>query len=449
MLLIVHAALITREQDAGALSQMAKKLKFTHAVAVGLGNIIGAGIFVMAGTAIDAAGPGALVAFAITAVLAITVGLNTAELSSRFPNLEGGVYSFARATMGDTIGFLVGWFRLIAYAVGGAAVALGFASYLVSVGMPAAAYYPAAALLVVGLAYVEVRGIRLASEMEVGLVIVKIVGLAVFLVAVFSLVRYTPGNFEPLFPTGGLGVMVAANIAFFAYSGFNTIATLTPDVENGERTVPRAIITSILVSTVLYVAVVFALLMAISWTGYGSVSDPLSVALSSLRAPPFVSFAVDVAAIAATFAVTLSMIIAGARTAKQMGEDRLLPQWLGKGSKAPAAVVACVMVASIGLGNVQSIALVANFGIVSSYMLTGVQVVIARRSRGTTGFSSPGYPSVQGFSIVLSAAMLLGLGTQSLLIGALTLAAGLVVHSMYVHLKGNQEDRALRAIPAN
>jgi APA family basic amino acid/polyamine antiporter len=417
---------------------MVKKLTFAHAVAVGLGNIIGAGIFVMAGAAIDVAGPAALVAFAITAILAVTVGLNTAELSSRFSNLEGGVYSFARATMGDTIGFLVGWFRLIAYAISGAAVALGFASYLVNVGMPGAAYYPAAALLILALAYVEVRGIRLASEMEVGLVVVKIVGLAVFLVAVFALARFTPGNFEPLFPAGGLGVIVAANIAFFAYSGFNTVATLTPDVENGERTVPRAIIASIVISTVLYILVVFALLVAINWTGYGSASDPLSVALISLRAPSIVSYAVDVAAIAATFAVTLSMVIAGARTAKQMGEDNLLPGWLGKGSKAPAAVVAGVMVASIGLGNVQSIALVANFGIVFSYMLTGIQVAIARKKGGAHGFSSPGYPAVQVFSVVLSAAMLFGLGTQSLLVGMLTLVGGLVVHSAYTHLRASR-----------
>ncbi|MDG6983107.1 MAG: amino acid permease [Nitrososphaerota archaeon] len=411
---------------------MTKKLSFTHAVAVGLGNIIGAGIFVMAGSAIGAAGPAALVAFAITAGLAITVGLNTAELSSRYPALEGGVYSFARATMGDTVGFLVGWFRLIAYAVSGAAVALGFASYLVSVGLPSAAYYPAAVVLIVGLALVEVGGLRLASEVEVGLVVVKVVGLAVFLAAVFALVRFSPGNFAPLFPTGGLGVLVAANIAFFAYSGFNTIATLTPDVQDGERTVPRAIIASIVISTVLYVMVVFALLMALNWTAYGTASDPLAVALGSLRVPSAVSYAVAFAALAATFAVTLSMLIAGARTTKQMGEDGMLPGWFGKGSKAPALVVAGVMVASLGLGNVESVALVANFGIVFSYMLTGVQVAIARKGRVAAKFSSPGYPWVQGLAVVLSAAMLFGLGTQSILVGSVTLVAGLAVYWIYV-----------------
>jgi len=413
---------------------MTRKLSFTNAVAVGLGNIIGAGIFVLAGSAIGASGPAALLAFAITAVLAITVGLNTAELSSRFPEVEGGVYSFAKATMGDTIGFLVGWFRLIAYAISGAALALGFSSYLIGLGFPGWIYLPAAITLIVVLTFVEVGGIKLASEMEVGLVAVKIVGLAVFLAAVFILARFSVSNFSPFFPTGATGVLVAANIAFFAYSGFNTIATLTPDVEDGGRTVPRAIIASIVISTALYVLVVFALLLALNWASYGTASNPLSLALGSVGAPSAVSYAVDIAALAATFAVTLSMIIAGSRTMKQMGVDNLLPRQLGVGSKAPAVVVAAVMIASLGLGNVESIALVANFGVVFSYLLTGVQVVIARRRHAITSFSSPGYPSVQVFSVALSAAMLLGLGTQSLLVGTATLVTGLVVHSVWTHL---------------
>ena len=251
----------------------------------------------------------------------------------------------------------------------------------------------------------------------------------------FALAGLRGGNFTPVFPTGGVGVLVAANIAFFAYSGFNTIATLTPDVEDGERTVPRAIISSIAISTILYVLVVFALLLSLTWSAYGSAPDPLSLAMRSLRAPGAVSFAVAVAALAATFAVTLSMVIAGARTTKQMGEDDLLPRWLGKGSWAPALLVAAVMVASLGLGNVESVALVANFGVVFSYMLTGLQVAIARRKDGPARFSSPGYPWVQGFGVVLSTAMLFGLGTQSLQVGALTLIVGLVVHSLYTHLR--------------
>ena len=113
-----------------------RKLSFWEATAIGLGNIVGAGIFVMAGVAVSEAGAGALVAFVITAALATTVGMNSAELASKLPDIEGGVYSFAKATLGDTIGFLVGWFRLISYAVSGAAVALGFAAYLIDFGLP-------------------------------------------------------------------------------------------------------------------------------------------------------------------------------------------------------------------------------------------------------------------------------------------------------------------------
>ncbi|MCL5068160.1 MAG: APC family permease, partial [Thaumarchaeota archaeon] len=262
------------------------------------------------------------------------------------PTSKGGVYSFSKETLGDTLGFLVGWFRLISYAVSGAAVALGFSGYLLGIGLIGSEmYFPIAALLILVLCYVEIRGIKAASRAEEGLVIVKLIGLSLFVAAVFALGAYSSNNFSPIFPHGGLGVLEAANIAFFAYSGFNTIATLTPDVEKGERTVPRAIIFSIIVSTMLYVLVIFSMLFALNWRSFGSASNPLSLALVSIRAPPAISLAVDFAALAATFAVTLSLIIAGARTTKQMAKDKLLPNFFGKGSKIPAVVVAGIMIA--------------------------------------------------------------------------------------------------------
>ncbi len=420
-----------------AVGGSGRRLGFTQAVAIGLGNIIGAGIFVMAGSAINVSGPSALVAFLITAGLAITVGLNTAELSAKYPHVKGGVYSFAKETLGDTMGFLIGWFRLISYAVSGAAVALGFAGYMVDAGAPSYLYFPAAATLILALSYVELKGLRLASTLEVGLVAIKIVGLALFVAIVFMFGSYSPRNFSPVFPSGALGVLEAANIAFFAYSGFNTIATLTPDVENGEKTVPRAIITSIIVSALMYVLVVFSLLFALNWRSYGSASNPLALALDSVNAPALTMYVVDFAALAATFAVTLSLIIAAARTTKQMGEDGLLPKSLGKGSKIPTVIVSAIMVASLGLGNVQAIALVANFGIIFSYMLSGVEVAVARRRQTDGKFKSPAYPFVQIISVILCIIMLLALGAQSLLLGVATLIAGIMLHSMreWMHMK--------------
>ena len=335
-----------------------KKLGFWQAVAVGLGNIVGAGIFVMAGAAINAAGPGALVAFGITAALATSVGLNSAELSSKFPDLEGGVYSFAKTTLGDTVGFLVGWFRLISYAISGSAVALGFSGYLIAIGVPSAFYLPLAALLILILSCVEVKGVRLAAEVETGLVIINLIGLGLFVVTAISLGTYSSSKFSPVFPNGVEGVLEAAAIAFFAYSGFNTIATLTPDVENGERAVPRAIILSLIVSTFLYVLVVFSMLYGLNWQAYGVASNPLSLTLSSVKAPTPISYAVAFSALTATLTVTLSLIMAGSRTTKRMSEDDLLPRFLGKSSKVSTIVVAALMISSLTLGSVKSTALV-------------------------------------------------------------------------------------------
>lgn len=409
------------------------KLSFWQAVAVGLGNIVGAGIFVMGGAAINAAGPGALIAFGITAALAASVGLNSAELSSKFPDVEGGVYSFAKLTLGDTMGFLVGWFRLISYAISGGAVALGFSGYLTAIGVPLGFYFPLAALLILVLSYVEVKGIRLAAEAEQGLVVINLVGLGLLVTTAITLGEYFPSKFLPVFPKGITGVFEAAAIAFFAYSGFNTIATLTPDVREGEKTVPRAIIFSLVVSTLLYVLVVFSMLYALNWEAYGVTSNPLSLTLSAVHAPAPVSYAVAFSALTATLTVTLSLIIAGARTTKRMGEDDLLPRFLGKNSKIPTIVVAAIMIASLSLGNVGSIALVATFGVVFSYMLSGIEVAVIRKKGNRGEFLSPGYPYTQIFSVVLSAIMLLTLGFQSLAVGTATLIVGLLVHAGHEH----------------
>jgi APA family basic amino acid/polyamine antiporter len=407
------------------------KLTFWQATAIGLGNIVGAGIFVMAGSAIDEAGPSAVIAFLVTATLAMTVGLNSAELASKMPDVEGGVYSFARLMLGDTVGFLVGWFRIISYAVSGAAVALGFSGYFVSIGFPVPILYPLAVLLIASLSFVEIKGIRIASRAEEVFVIINIFGLAVFVTTVFYLGKVTETSFVPLFPFGIRGLLSAASIAFFAYSGFNTIATLTPDVENGERTVPRAIVFSLVSSAVIYLLVVSSMLVAMNWSGYGTVSNPLSLALSSLKAPAYVSLLVAFSALTATLTVTLSLIIAGSRTTRQMGKDGLLPNAIGRSSWVPTMLVSVIMLASFGLGSVKSIAQVANFGVIFSYMLSGFQVVVSRR-RGMQGrFYSPGYPVIQIFSVILSLALLLTLGQQSLMAGVATLVVGLLVHLVW------------------
>ena len=375
---------------------MKRKLTLIETTAIGLGNIIGAGIFVMAGSIIYLAGPAALISFIITGLLAMSIGINSAELASKYPNTEGGVYSFAKLTMGDFMGFLVGWMRMISYAVSGAATALGFASYL-----PIQFKYVIAASLIITLSTIYLFGLKLASEIETVLVIINILGLVTFIVFSLTFGKFSISHLKPLTPHGVSGIFAGASLAFFAYSGFNTIATLTPDVEDGERTVPKAIILSLIITSALYILVVFSMIYILPWYAYGTQGNPLSFDLQSVKAPLIIILIVSSTAIIATVTVTLSTIIATVRTIKQMAEDELIPKGISK-DRLAVLITASIMIASLALGNVEVIGLVSNFGTVFSYITTAIAVVISRR-RGIRGkFSSPLYPWLQILSIILS-----------------------------------------------
>lgn len=376
----------------------------------------------MAGSTISSAGPGALLAFILTAIYAMSVGLNSAELSSIFTDVEGGVYSYTLKTLGEMSGFLVGWFRVLAYAISGAATALGFAGYIVILGLPKVLYYPLASLLIVILLMLDYLGIRTVAEVETVLVGINISALVLFSVIVPFLVGIKSNNFSPILPNGIGGLFVASNLAFFAYSGFNTIATLTPSTENGEKVIPRAIISSLVITSILYIAVVFAMVDALPWYKYCQTSAPLSLVLSDIHAPLYIFYVISASAIIATISVTLSIIVASERTLTQLSIDFSLP------IKNKLLVVGSIMLASLLLGNVEAIALASNFGIVFSYMLTGLEVIIARKRKLNGTFKSPAFPILQIASTVLSAVFLASLGLQSLEIGVVTLFIGILIY---------------------
>ncbi len=417
-----------------------RKITMAQAAFIGLGNIIGAGIFVLAGAAIHEAGPGALVAFVVTAALATTVALNSAELSSKIVT-HGGLYSFVKVSMGDALGFLVGWLRAISYAIAAAAVALGFAAYLLTLlGVAGTTLIiPLSAVLIVAVAAVDYVGLRLVAVIEQYLVFLTAGGLALFVVVALLYGSWTPARFTPVIPQGIESIVGAAALAFFAYSGFNTIATLTPEVEDGRRNVPRAILIALAVSTVLYLLVVAGMLALKPWQSYGVNADPLSSALAYAHAPYFVSVIIAVVAVVATVTVTLSLMVAGSRTLLQMSEDGMLPRWLGGLSgdspHRSVLVIAAATIGSLFLGDLALIALASNFGVILSYALTGLAVVILRRRRVPGPFAAPLYPWVQIISLLLSGLVLAALGGPALEDGSLFILTGIVAYALLVEAR--------------
>jgi basic amino acid/polyamine antiporter, APA family len=407
-----------------------------QATYIGLGNIIGAGIFVLAGTVINISGPGAILAFVLTAVLATTVALNSAELSSKIVT-HGGLYSFTRVSMGDAPGFIVGWLRAISYAIAASAVALGFASYLSSLlrlpELPVVIPLVAALLIIVVTA-LDYSGLRLVARVEKYLVFITVAGLALFILSAFVYGSWTPARFLPLLPFGPASILAAASLAFFAYSGFNTVATLTPEVEDGPVNVPRAIIISLLVSTVLYLLVVLGMLALMPWSGYMVTANPLQNALDYSRAPPWISGIIAVVALIATITVTMSLVIAGSRTFLQMSEDGMLPRRIGGLSRDSPRISVLLLgagtVLSLFLGNLKFIALASNFGVIFSYAMTGGAVVILRR-RGMPGrFQVPLYPWVPILSLVLSVLVMISLGSEALYLGSIFILTGFVLYGI-------------------
>lgn len=421
-----------------------ESISLWQATAIGLGNIIGAGIFVLAGTVIYQAGPGAILSFILTAVLALTVALNSAELSSKIVS-HGGIYSFAKETMGEAMGFIVGWLRAISYAIATSAVSLGFSSYLLSV-MGVSSYtleVVLAVALMLAATFMNYIGVRLVAEIEEALVALTAGGLVVFIILSFIFGKWIPSRFTPLFPYGPFSVIQSASLAFFAYSGFNTVATLTPEIADGRKNAPKAIILSLGISTVLYILVVAGMLALMPWKLYTVSADPLINALSFSKAPAFVLQIIGAIAIISTVTVTLSLIVAGSRTLLQMSEDGLLPRILGKedSPKRSVLLIGLISIISVFLGNIQYIALASNFGVIFSYAITGLAVHVVRKRNVEGPFNAPLYPYVQVISIVLSLVVMLALGVQALYVGSLSIIVGMLIYVIEKEEKNLKDSR--------
>jgi len=405
-----------------------------QAAYIGLGNIIGAGIFVLAGTVINISGPGAIIAFILTAILATTVALNSAELSSKVIT-HGGLYSFVKVSMGDAPGFLVGWLRAISYAIAASAVAIGFASYLTALfHIPSTALIlgAVAAVMIVTVTLLDYKGLRIVARTEKYLVYISIGGLILFILSSLVYGSWTGDRFTPLIPYGPASIITAASLAFFAYSGFNTVATLTPEVEDGPVNVPKAILISLVISTVLYMLVVIGMLALMPWTDFTTMANPLQNALDYSDAPPVISSVIGVVAIIATVSVTMSLIIAGSRTLLQMSEDGMFPRWIGGLSgdspRRAVLIIGAGTVASLFLGSVKFIALASNFGVIFSYAMTGVAVVLLRHHNVPGMFQAPLYPWIQILSFILSIVVMISLGPEALFLGVLFILTGLVFY---------------------
>lgn len=302
-------------------SRLARKLGTTDAVVVGLGSMIGAGVFAVVGPAAAAAGTGLLLALAIAALVAWCNALSSAQLAALYPE-SGGAYVYGRVRLGEVWGFLAGWAFVTGKLASCAAMALTFASYVAPAAMRPVAVV--AVLAVTAINYFGIRKTALATRAIVGCV------LATLAVVVFASLGGGGGDgarLQPLLGTGPYGLLQAAGLWFFAFAGYARIATLGEEVRDPARTIPRAIPIALAITLLVYALVAASAVLAVGTRALAASSAPLAAAVEA-GAWPGLAPLVRVGAAVASLGVLLSLVVGVSRTGFAMAARGDLPRWL-------------------------------------------------------------------------------------------------------------------------
>jgi APA family basic amino acid/polyamine antiporter len=410
--------------------QLKRTLEWPHLVALGVGAIIGTGIYALIGIAAGTAGPAVLVSFVIVGAVCACVALCYAELATMMP-VAGGAYSYSYATLGEVLAWIVGWALILEYSVAASAVAVGWSGYAtgflensLGVNLPGAftsgpseaviletlrgwglpVAEPAslsppdpsgilnlpAIFIILVVAGLLILGARESANVNNLLVIIKLIALIAFIVLAAPF--FDSGNFEPFAPfgwgsategTAKYGVMAAAAIIFFAFYGFDAVSTAAEETKNPGRDLTIGIIGSMLVCTVLYMAVAAAALGAMTFTEFARNKEPLAFILQELGKNVSAGV-IRAAVIVAMPSVILALMYGQSRIFFVMSRDGLLPRGMSRvHSRFGTPVIMTIMVAVVcsviaGILPLKDIALLANAGTLAAFTAVAVALLILR-----------------------------------------------------------------------
>jgi len=448
-----------------------QSLGLLDATMVGIGAMIGAGIFVLTGLAAEIAGPAAILVFGLNGLVTTFTALSYAELASAIPK-NGGGYAFVREAFSAPVSFVMGWTRWFTYMAAGALYALGFASNFIEFvhlywpGLPAGAVVAGgpewSTLYALGIVVLLVALNALSTEASGGAeTLVTLVKIAILLVFVaFGLRAVDLAAFRPLFPPaeggaaadvglvglapgslggGAVSVLPAMALTFIAFQGYDLIATVTEEVENPRRNIPRAIVLSLVATVVIYLLVVF---VAIGTLGAGPLAAAGETAVAKaaeefMPAVPLLGTGAALVAFGAVFSTVSALnavVIGSSRIAFAMGRSRQLPARLGRihhrfGTPFLAVLAsAAVMLVAVVTVPIQVVGDLASLFSLLGFVVVNLAVIKLRRERPAMSrpFEVPYYPipPVLGIVLNLLLGLFIGLRTWLLALGWLALGVG-------------------------
>jgi basic amino acid/polyamine antiporter, APA family len=417
---------------------------------LGIGAVIGAGIFVLTGiAAATQAGPALAVSFVMAGLACAFAALVYAELASTVP-VSGSAYTYAYVTMGEFVAWIIGWDLILEYALASGAVAIGWAGYFNAaleargLGLPPALMaspfsggivnLPAAAV-VLALSGLLAVGVRQTSLVNGIVVLIKLAVLGVFLVA--ALPHVEPANWQPFMPFGWGGVMGGAALIFFAYIGFDAVSTAAEEARNPQRDLPIGIIVSLALCTLLYI-VVALVLTGIAPYHTLNVSDPVAHALMQ-AGERLAAATVSVGAIAGLTSVLLVLMYGQTRVFFAMSRDGLLPpafSTVHPRFRTPARTVMVTGVAIAAVAGFMPIAAVAelvNVGTLAAFVVVSAGVLVLRRTRPDLPrpFRTPFMPWVPLAAIGSCLYLIASLSPVTLLRFLMWMALGVLIYFFY------------------
>ena len=463
--------------------------------ALGIGAIIGSGIFVLTGTAAageyfqapsithaqvmdlvinlirtgstsgalmhgrPAAGPSIAISFFLVALACSFAGLCYAELASMIP-IAGSAYTYSYATLGEIFAWIIGWDLILEYVVSNIAVAVGFSGYtkaqlaafgvhisdkwstpVFAAGSWTGAYFNLPGFLIVFiLTVLLVRGVRESAKTNNIMVAVKIGAILVFLVVGGMLVQ--PANWKPFAPSGFAGIVTGGAIVFFTYIGFDSVSTAAEESRNPQRDLPFGIIASLIVCTILYVGVAIVLLGMMKYSTFVSgpaAEAPVAYALQTLGASRFARSVIIIGALTGMISSLLVFQYGQARIWYAMSRDGLLPKLFSAVHpkfKTPhwSTWIACFAVGiPAGLVDIGSAADLSNIGTLFAFVLVSLGVILLRRKQPDRprAFRVPFVPWFPLISIVLCGGLMTGLTVITWIRFVVWLGIGLCIYYFY------------------
>jgi APA family basic amino acid/polyamine antiporter len=431
---------------------LSKVLGPVDLILLGIGAIVGTGIFVITGVAAAYySGPALLLSFVIAGAVCTVAALCYAEFATMVP-VAGSAYTYGYAALGEIWAWIIGWDLILEYSVAIAAVAIGWSGYVVDIVheagiiLPAAFIHPPgvpggminlpAVVIIATITALLIRGVRESVRFNMVIVTIKLAVIALFII--LGMTHINPGNWHPFMPYGWHGVLTGAAIVFFAYIGFDAVSTAAEEVRHPQSDLPIGIVGSLAVSTVLYIAVSAVLTGVVSYLAFKNTDAPVAFALESIGYT-WGSAVVAAGAICGITSVLLVLLFGQTRIFFAMARDGLLPGFFSTlhpvfRTPAKATILVGAVTATIAaLLPLEAVAELVNIGTLAAFIIVSAGIIVLRRTQPgiPRPFRVPFVPLLPVLCMLSCAYLISVLPTITHLRFVIWLVLGLLIYAAY------------------